>query len=360
MTNKKRAGMIVHERHPYNAETPRSELLPRITATDSFYVRNHGPVPDIIRQDWAMVVDGLVSCPLRLGFDELKQLGDLRSVTATMQCAGNRRAGLNQVKEIAGEAPWGPGATSTAVWTGVSLVDVLAAAGVRAEGRHVAFTAPDVAPSASPPQAYGSSIELSKATSPEVILAWEMNGENLPAEHGGPVRVVVPGYIGARSVKWIEHIEVRSCPSDNFFQSVAYRLLPAEADPSSEQAGQGIALSSVALNSEILAPEDGALVSAGRNSVLGYAYAGDDRYVVRVDVSVDGGRTWSQAQLEDPASAWAWQQWRIRLNLRAGQHTLMARAWDNTGACQPESARTLWNPKGYINNSWAQITVDVR
>ena len=142
---------------------------------------------------------------------------------------------------------------------------------------------------------------LSKATSPEVLLAWAMNGEPLTAVHGAPVRVVVPGYIGARSVKWVTRVTVRAEPSDNFFQETAYRLLPVDGV---QAPGAGLSLGPVALNSEILRPEHGDTVPAGTVRVSGYAYAGDDRSVCRVDVSVDGGATWRLATLGE-ASTWS-------------------------------------------------------
>jgi sulfite oxidase len=346
--------MIVHESEPYNAEAPRAGLVPVITPIDSFYVRNHGPVP-AADADWRLTVDGLVERPLELSVADVRDRWPAQTVTATMQCAGNRRIGLLDVRDIPGEAPWGPGATSTAQWTGVRLADVLEAAGVLDEARFVAFAAPDVSDLAEPPQGFGASIPLGKAMADEVLLAWAMNGEDLPAVHGGPLRVVVPGYIGARSVKWLQRITVQDTPSDNYFQAIAYRLLPVDADPS--RPGEGLQLASTALNCDILQPEDGALVAGEAVGVAGYAYAGDDRTVVRVDVSVDGGRTWTQTCLEPAPSAWAWQHWHARLELPAGEHTIVARAWDSTGATQPEDPSHVWNPKGYINNSWARIRI---
>lgn len=353
MTTVKASDMIVHEHDPYNAEAPRHALLAPITPIEWFYVRNHGPVPDG-DGNWRLTVDGLVERPLDLSLDALRTRWAHHEVTATMQCAGNRRAGLLGVRDIPGEDPWGPGATSTARWTGVRLADVLADAVVRPDALHVVLAAPDRSELAEPPQTFGGSIPLTKATSAEVLLAWEMNGQALPAVHGGPLRIVVPGHIGARSVKWLRRITVQAVPSDNYFQAVAYRLLPADADPSRD-AAEGLALSSVALNCDILQPDDGAEVAAGEVGVAGYAYAGDDRWVARVDVSVDGGRTWQQSRLDPPASPWAWQHWHATVALPTGQHTVTARAWDSTGASQPEDPRHVWNPKGYVNNSWARV-----
>ena len=116
-------------------------------------------------------------------------------------------------------------------------------------------------------------------------------------------------------------------------------------------------MASIALNADIVVPEDNATVDAGPVEVIGYAYAGDDRTVARVDVSADDGVSWVQADLDPATSPWAWQHWRTTIDLGPGPYTLTARAWDSTGASQPESPRHLWNPKGYLNNSWARVTV---
>jgi sulfite oxidase len=358
--------MVVHQREPYNAEPTRSALVEHVlTPTDTFYVRNHGTIPDISASAWRLQVDGMVDRPLQLSLGDLQEGFEHQEVLATLQCAGNRRAGLMAVRDIPGQHPWGPGATSTARWGGVRLAEVLAAAGLHPAATDIAFAAADLAPGASPPQPYGGSISATKATSAETMLAWEMNGEPLPSEHGGPVRIVVPGHIGARSVKWVQRITAQDHPSDNFFQASAYRLLPADTDPDTTRPGDGIALTTVALNSDILRPEDHAVLACGPTSVAGYAYAGyayagGDRGIVRVDVSLDGGRSWQQAELQDEINPWAWRFWHSTIDLPAGQVTITARAWDTSMAVQPEHPETVWNPKGYLNNAWPTITVTGR
>ncbi|MBV9089731.1 MAG: sulfite oxidase [Mycobacteriaceae bacterium] len=351
----KREDMIVHEWSPFNAEPPRRALAAGdITDVAAFYSRNHGPIPDLATEDWLLTVGGLVREPLSLTFDELTARFPGYTEVATLQCAGNRRAGFNEIRRIDGEDPWGPAATSTAQWRGARLADVLAAAGVSG-GRHVAFSAPDVSELASPAQPYGASIPLPKALAGEVLLAWEMNGEPLRRIHGGPVRVVVPGYVGARSVKWVTAVTVQPEPSDNYFQARAYRILPPGADPDAAAPGEGISLSSVVLNCDILMPDEGALVAAGPLRVGGYAFAGDDRGIARVDVSANGGCTWQLAELGPERARWAWRLWSATVDVHPGPVSVTARAWDTIGATQPESAASLWNPKGYANNSWAHL-----
>jgi sulfite oxidase len=351
----KRSDLIVHEEEPFNAETGLAALAEGpVTATDAFYVRGHGPVPEIDAAEWRLRVHGVVERELDLSLQTLREAFREREVTATLQCAGNRRAGLIAVRDIPGEAPWGPGATGTATWTGVPLADVLAVAGPREEAAHVGFEGADVSGEVKPAERFGGSIPLAKALRREVLLAWAMNGEPLSPVHGAPLRVVVPGYIGARSVKWLERVEVRSWPWHGYFQHVVYRLLPEDGTPGP---GEGMPLGLVALNADVLIPADGSTVAAGPVEVRGYAFAGGERYVARVDVSLDGGESWSQAELLEDLGPWAWRQWRTTVELEPGEHELLVRAWDSSAATQPEDEAALWNPKGYVNNARPRVRV---
>jgi sulfite oxidase len=358
----KRRDMTVRRRLPFNAEPPASVLAgAEITAVDAFYSRNHGPFPDIAPEQWRLTIDGIVDKPLTLTYDQLTSGFSVHSVVATLACAGNRRAELLKARPIPGKDPWAHGAISTAEWRGVRLADVLDAAGVHHanDALHVAFNAPDVAPEAVPVQSYGSSIPLDKAMSEEVLLAWEMNSEPLPRVHGGPVRVVVPGYIGARSVKWVTAVTLQPVPSENYFQALDYRILPPEADADTAAPGEGISLSSLPLNCDILVPGDGDEIPAGPLTVQGWAMAGDGHSIERVDVSLDEGHTWQQADLQPVTSRWAWRMWSLTVDAHPGPLSLTARAWDDTGVTQPESSASLWNPRGYQNNAYAHVELAV-
>jgi sulfite oxidase len=350
----KRDDLIVHESEPFNAETGLGSLGTPVTDTDAFYVRGHGTIPESDPESWRLQVGGLVERELSLSLETLREAFRERTVTATLQCAGNRRAGLVAIRDIPGEAPWGPGATGTARWTGVALADVLALARPLQPASDVGFEGADLSPEVEPPERFAGSIPLDKASRPEVLLAWAMNGERLPPVHGAPLRVIVPGYIGARSVKWLERIEVRSEPWAGHFQHVTYRLVPADQAPGP---GVGMPLGLVALNSDLLSPRDGETVPAGPVEASGYAFAGGDRYVARVDVSIDGGTSWRQAELLEDLGRWAWRQWRISLNLAPGDHEILVRAWDSSAATQPDDEAGLWNPKGYVNNARPRIRV---
>lgn len=351
--------VIVHEQEPFNAETTHAALAEGpLTATDAFYVRGHGPVPELDDAAFRLRVTGLVARELTLSMADLRSgLLEIHEVTATLQCAGNRRAGLVAVRDIPGEAPWGPGATGTATWRGVRLADVLAAAQPARGAAHVGMEGVDVAPEVKPaPERFGGSIPLDKACRPEVLLAFEMNGEPLAPVHGAPLRSVVPGYIGARSIKWLDTIELRAEPWGGYFQDVVYRMLPPQDQPAP---GHGFALGIVALNSDVLAPADGAEVAAGPVELRGYAFAGGERAVTRVDVEVDRGAV-QQAELLDDLGRWAWRQWRLTVDLEPGEHEIAVRAWDSSAATQPRDPALLWNPKGYCNNAQARIVVTAR
>ena len=351
----KRDDLIVHEDEPFNAETGLAALAEGpITATDAFYVRGHGAVPEIDPAAWRLKVHGLVQRELDLSLATLREALPEREITATLQCAGNRRAGLIAIRDIPGEAPWGPGATGTATWTGVALQDVLALAEPTKHAAHVGFDGADHSPEAKPPQRFGGSIPVAKARRPEVLLAYAMNGESLQPVHGAPLRVVVPGYIGARSVKWLQRIEVRERPWAGYFQQVAYRLLPEDGTPGP---GAGMPLGLVALNADVLSPATGETVPAGPLTVRGYAFAGGERHVARLDVSTDGGATWAQAELLEDLGQWAWRHWRITVDLEPGEHEILVRAWDSSAATQPEDEAALWNPKGYVNNARPRIKI---
>jgi sulfite oxidase len=348
-------GLIVHSESPYNAESPRRALAAAdLTPVEDFYVRTHAPaVPERDAGAWRLHVDGLVGQELSLSLADLRGF-PAREVVATLQCAGNRRAGLIAVREIPGEAPWGAGATGTARFGGTGLGDVLAAAGLQGGARHVELLGADVSGEAEPPQVFGASITRHKALAPEVLLAWEMNGAPLTPLHGAPLRAVVPGYIGARSVKWLERVTARTEPSENFFQARTYRLLPAD-DPGAA----GVPLGAIAVNADVLMPDDGDTVPAGRLEVAGYALSGDDRRIVRVDVSTDAGAHWREAELLAELSPWAWRRWRIALDVAPGPLEIVARAWDSAASTQPEHPEAVWNPKGYANNSWARVSINV-
>jgi len=355
----KHPSMIVHERQPFNAETPLLRLRRSfLTPEDLFFSRNHGSIPEVDPDVYRLSVGGLVDGPLELSMENLRGLPK-REVVAVMECAGNRRDGLTEVAPIPGETPWGAGAIGNAHWAGVPLREVLLEAGVGEGARHAAFAGLDEVEGDGGSFNYGGSIPLQKALGPEVLLAYEMNGEPLPREHGFPLRVVAPGYIGARSVKWLSRITLQENPSDNHFQVHEYKLFPPNVGEETADDSEGLMLGELQANAAICEPAEGEALGAGPVSVRGYAIAG--RRVERVDVSSDGGRTWVQADLREGADdPWAWTLWEARVELPPGEHRIVARALDSSGATQPATAAEVWNFKGYANNSWHGVRVVAR
>lgn len=188
--------MVVHESRPFNAESGLAALTEVLTPTDAFYVRGLGEVPEVDPDAWRLRIHGAVERELELSLSTLREVFAEREVTATLHCADNRRAGLMAGRDIPGEAPWGPGATGTATWSGVAFADMLALAKPLTGVEHIGFVGADIFTEARPAQRFGGSVPLARAVRPEVILAWTMNGEPLAPVHGTPVRVVVPAYIG--------------------------------------------------------------------------------------------------------------------------------------------------------------------
>ncbi len=359
----KHAEMLVRQSHPYNAEPPLHLLQEHpITPTELFYVRNHGNVPEIDPDAFRLTVSGLVDRELELSLHELTEDYRTATVPATLQCAGNRRDELMAVRDIPNDVAWGAQTISNAVWRGIPLHEVLDAAGVSPDARHVAFLGLDEIDKDGQIIHFGGSIPIEKARQPEVLLADEMNGEPLPPEHGYPLRVIVPGYIGARSVKWLSQIVVQERPSTNHYQARSYKLFPPHIDADSADWERGLTLGELSINSVIASPQEGETLSAGNVRLEGYAMAGGDRTVARVDVSPDGGQRWVEATRlaeEGSDSPWAWVFWEADLELTSGEHELAVRAWDSAANTQPESVAPLWNFKGYMNNAWHRVRVSV-
>lgn len=346
--------IIVRQEDPFNAGPPSDRLLiGEVTPVNLFFSRNHGAVPEVDPASFRLTVEGRVKRPFHISLGELQRLSRV-TVAATLQCAGNRRSELMAVKEIPNELGWGAEAIGTAEWGGVPLRDVLAAAEPAPGARHVELIGLDETERHGDRFQFGGSIPLDKAMQPEVLLAWEMNGKPLPPVHGAPLRLVVPGYVGARSVKWLSRIVVREEPSANYFQAKAYRLFAPGVDHGNVVWEDGLMLGGFNVSSLICAPVPGEMVKAGAVTVRGWAFAGE-RDVARVDLSTDGGTTWQVAGLAPARSRWSWRFWSSTVELGPGEHELVCRAWDSAAQTQPESPAHLWNFKGYMNNAWHRV-----
>nr|XP_057910935.1 sulfite oxidase, mitochondrial [Doryrhamphus excisus] len=371
----------VNSQKPFNAEPPPEILSDSyITPSAFFFKRNHLPVPQVDPASYELQVHGLPGGVLRLSLEDLKKRFPKRTITATLQCAGNRRSEMNTVKQVKG-LNWGIAAISNATWGGALLRDVLQAAGygpdVAPWARHVQFEGLDKDVTGT---TYGASIPLNKAVSEEgdVLLAYEMNGEPLPADHGFPVRVVVPGTVGARNVKWLSKITVSADESGSHWQQNDYKGFSPATDWDTVNFKSAPAIQELPVQSAITAPADGAVVfrSGEELTVKGYAWSGGGREVVRVDVSLDGGKTWQVARLRGgggddegqapevsppPGRAWAWKLWELTAPLPpdARQLEIVCKAVDNSYNMQPDTVAPIWNLRGVLSNAWHRVKVNI-
>jgi len=353
---------ITHQSEPFNGGVPAADLRGAyLTPYPLFYVRSHAKeIPQLDADSYRLSISGHLTTPLSLSLAQLRGEFEQRTVTATLQCAGNRRRELNDIAAMPGESVmWGDEAISTAVWQGVSLADVLARAGVTDGVGHVAFESYDACEKDGQTFAYGGSIPLEKALRPEVLLAYGMNGEPLPALHGYPLRVIVPGYIAARSVKWLKSITVQDTPSDNHYQAYDYKLFPPHVTAESIDWDKGEMLGAMRTDAVICNPRDGQALPVGLTTVQGYAIGGGDARIIGVEVSADGGITWRGAQITTENTQYAWCFWEVTMNLRGGTYTLLVRAHDSHGTIQPAHPREAWNVKGYMNNALHRVVVTV-
>jgi sulfite oxidase len=348
---------VVHDASGLNTAT--WPILPDhfLTPVESFFTRSHAPVPPIDAETWRLEVGGLVERPGSYSLDELMRSFPRRQVTATLVCAGLRRDEFLSLGPLPGELPWGPEPISTGEWTGVRLGDLLGAVGIAEGARYVEFVGLDQVEREGEQFGFGGSIDLTKALSDEVLLASELNGTPLPPAHGFPLRAVVPGWIGARSVKWLARITLKREPSSNYFQSKAYRVQPEINRRDSRDVSAGIALSEVPVNAVILEPAANQVIPAGRLPVRGWALGSAGRVVTGVEVSPNDGEDWIPAGITRKGSAGVWSFWNAVLDLGPGHHTLAVRSTDTAGATQPSSLAATWNVKGYCNNAWHRVTI---
>ncbi|XP_057556718.1 sulfite oxidase, mitochondrial isoform X2 [Hippopotamus amphibius kiboko] len=356
----------VNSQRPFNAEPP-PELLTEnyITPNPIFFTRNHLPVPNLDPDTYRLHVVGPPGGQsLCLSLDDLYQFPK-HEITVTLQCAGNRRSEMTRFKEVKG-LEWSAGAISTARWAGARLCDVLAQAGhqLSETEAHVCFEGLDSDPTGA---AYGASIPLARAMDPEaeVLLAYEMNGQPLPRDHGFPVRVVVPGVVGARHVKWLGKVSVEPEESYSHWQRRDYKGFSPSVDWDTVDFDSAPSIQELPVQSAITQPKDGETIESGEVTVKGYAWSGGGRAVVRVDVSLDGGLTWQVAELDGEEQharkAWAWRLWQLQAPVPAGKKELniVCKAVDDSYNVQPDTVAPIWNLRGVLNNAWHRIHVHV-
>ncbi len=335
-----------------NHGLPLEALTYDVTPVGLHYLLVHYDIPVVDPADWRLSVGGCVGQELSLSLDEICARPAV-SFAVTMECAGNGRAGLSP-RPIS--QPWLLEAVGTAEWTGTPLRGLLEEAGVKSGVVEVLFRGLDRGVEGGEQQSYERSLPLDHALSEEVLLAYAMNGQPLPPQHGFPLRLVVPGTYGMASVKWLERITLLETPFGGYQQAHSYRLRQTPEE-------QGLPVSRMLPRSLMAPPGIPDFATRVRNlapgpcTLRGRAWSGLGA-VERVDVSYDGGSSWSSAQLGRQPSRWAWRSWEWEWEPREpGVYELCCRATDSTGNVQPLEA--AWNLGGYANNEVQRVPVVV-
>jgi DMSO/TMAO reductase YedYZ molybdopterin-dependent catalytic subunit len=313
---------------PENSETPLDSVRSWVTPSRLFFVRNHFDVPTLDLASWRLTVEGRVKERRVWTWGELMDLPE-RTVFATVECAGNGRSFL---AERQAGVQWGAGAVGHAEWTGVPLKLVLERPGLEADAVEVLFEGADVGtePDHPAPMPFERSLPLAKALHPDTLLVFRMNGEVLDPAHGYPLRLFVPGWYGVASVKWLRRIEVVNQPFLGYFQSVKYTVRRR-----TERGVEPEVVGPMMPKSEIIRPREGESLRPGVHRVFGVAWAGEDS-VRRVEVSTDGGATWSDATLIGPQAAYSWTLWEYPWEAGSqGEYTVLVRATSSRGRVQP-------------------------
>ena len=332
--------LVIRNPRPLAAEAPLEALQSWRTPNDLFFVRSHFGPPTTLPAHWTLTVDGEVGRPLTLSLTELRRLPGI-TLPVTLECAGNGR-GLMALPSTSG-VQWQRGAVGNAEWTGTRLTNVLERVALRPSAAHFWMEAADSGGAQVPKFLRSIPREVGLE---DALVAYAMNGGPIPLHNGGPLRLLVPGWFGMASTKWLTHVHAMPVESDNFYMKNGYRY----AD------GSGVA--ALRPKSVIAAPLADARVPAGRLAMRGQAWSGRGSGGIRgVDVSADGGRTWRAARLLGAERAGAWRTGEADVAVARGAAVLMARATDASGAAQP--MEPVLNPGGFGNNAVHRVAIQV-
>lgn len=363
----KRAGLIVHNTKEAEIETPLALLREQaITPKDLLFVRSNQEVPETRTTQpadaagWTIEIGGLVETPAKIAIEDLQKF-ESSEVEMVLQCSGNGRALFSKTAKVAG-APWTQGAMGNVRFAGPRLKDVFdslklnispAASFLTAEGRD-GPAKPDAAD-------FEHSMPLADALA-RGILALEMNGEPIPAVHGGPLRLAMPGYYGTMSMKWLTRLRLEDRETFNHHQRRRYRT-PSEpikpGSPFEYDFNTSDANWRMKIKSTIFAPLDGETLKAGKTTLRGVAFNDGSVKIDAVEVSLDDGRSWRRAKLETPHSPYAWHPWTAEVELDRSVHRILARAVDALGRTQPLDGSIGWNPAGYCWNGVQRVQINV-
>lgn len=351
-------GLTVLNDRPMCAETPPHLLDDAITPTERHFVRNNGLMPDDLDASrWTLAIDGLVDMPLTLGLDDLGARFEVVNRALTLECAGNGRAFFDP--KTKGEQ-WTYGAVACSEWTGVRLSDVLEAAGIRPEAVYTAHYGADThlsGASAGLPISRG--VPIDKARDPHNLITFAQNSRPIHPMNGGPLRLIIPGWPGSCSQKWLNRVEIRDQVHDGpKMTGTSYRLPNRGIAPGETVEEKDFRIiERMPVKSLITHPATGYRTTEGSVEVRGHAWTGEGQ-VDSVDLSNDFGATWMPALLDDPVNAFAWQNWRAEVSFpQDGYYEVWARATDSRGVSQPHAI--AWNPRGYLNNAMHRIGVYV-
>lgn len=349
-------GLLIREKEPLNLEFPFPTLDGPVTPTNRFFIRTHFPIPSIDVSQWTLTIDGAVERPVCLTYDELLKM-PASTLPILLECAGNGRANL--VPKSKGLL-WESGAVGSALWTGVPLSAVLELAGLKKEAVEVILQGADRGEINDEPKSPGAisferSLPLAKALKPEVLLAYQINGKPLSRERGFPVRAVVGGWYGMASVKWLTHLTVSTTPFQGFWQTLEYAYWKRE-----EGRPFLTPVTEIQVKSQIARPARSEQIPAGKSyRIFGAAWAGETD-VAKVEVSVNGGETWSEARLLGDSQPWTWRLWEYQWDVPsvAGRYALVTRATDKNGVTQP--TRHDKDRRNYMINFTSPVEIEVQ
>lgn len=341
--------LVPRTQHPYNAETPMSALIEEVTPTDLVYVRNHFDTPRLDAAEWSLDVMGSVERPISVSYADIQGL-PTRTLEVALECAGNGRRLMDPEPK---GTPWGYGAVSIVQFTGTPLLNVLNKASIAGDVVEAVFEGADrgeVEPGRV--ESFTRSLPIDVALDSDTLLTWGMNGQPLSPEHGYPLRLVVPGWYGMASVKWLKRVTLLAKSFRGFFQNEHYVYLDEEG------AQSGAPVRHIRTRSLILSPTTETVLRKGEPvTVLGIAWSGLGA-IARVEFSADGGHNWTVADLDPSSSAYGVQRWRYRWKPeKIGSYTLATRGIDSLGNSQPSLQR--WNRLGYGNNGPQAVVVAV-
>lgn len=355
----KHKDLIVLNDKPINAETPAHLLDPEITPADVFFVRNNGVVPQNIDvNNWKLTIDGeSVKAPKTYTIAELKSKFKTYTYQLTVECGGNGRKEFNPPAK---GNQWNVGAIACAQWTGVRLKDVLEDVGLKSDAVYIGYYGADTHLSGDPTKVVISrGVPMRKAMDNENLIAWAMNGEDIPVLNGHPLRLVIGGWPASTSGKWLTKISVRNIEHDGpKMGGTSYRVPKYPVEPGQKVPDEDMKIiEAMPVKSIITYPKTGAMVKGDKPfEVRGHAWAGDLN-IQKVEVSIDFGATWKTCNLKPAANKNAWQRFTAQLTLpQTGYYEVWAKATDSTGKSQP-MVIPGWNPKGYLNNACHRIAV---